>query len=860
MILFPVNPTWFALKFINILRNHEKCAYKPSIRQAIAICKLIISRFLNRGFCETEDFIEIAVVTSPLENQKIAKKVATELMSYYNISKANSTQVSTVNLGFLGDADPKDLVTEFDDAFNDLDRILDDLSFLDDDMDGSSNSVSSQYVDWETEYQSHYDDFFQEYFDQLQTEPYKTALQVIEDNWIADFDKFENLDDLLDYAIDILEKKINNLEPLDIEAAKTLDLVDEIIDKSNKTREKLAAQYARDKNLEHIKQEIKQQFKDDFFQALEVLDFLLKTDLLNEEGKEAMKELFKEFLETIDGNIEDLYEATKTFGENLDLEESLKDQLIENSLDLPFQQAYNNLKSIDRYFGDDLLDHFLEKTRERIKDNKVLKDIQDTLIRNPRKSPAWRKLMDEVADNEVQKIKEQTKGSKNTHQYLKDYTNDLIHSQHNCPEPTAKIQLDEPIEHAIDETLKLVPNKENLTEFVEDFRDLGFAPNPDTIRDMGHNLNMSKKEILRLVASDYEDLKEMVSNKIEDYQSYKAFTKKMKLQDWQIEELTHLSLKEEPPNYSALTALSEKNLGQVINTAQKLGDKEVENVLSSLGAGSGPDLLQQWFFSRHNISSTIKPRIKQIIKQIMIDLGIQSANSLIGTGNSGPLTENTVIPYQAGDDFDLIDMEETISNILESGKTIDKITEEDFLVSKTSKGLRSVVLELDISGSMMGVKLAQMSLCATMLIYAFAPEELAICFFESNTHVLKNIDEDKTLESVVDELLDIRAMGGTCIRAALNWANNQFEKKGRSKSRLNVLFTDADVFDFYDSRNELEKMKSNDVKFVMVVPKFNYAPVMAKKLVKQANGVLLTLEQWRSFPKLISEVVSDKNY
>jgi len=860
MILFPIKPTWFALKFINVLRNHEKCAYKPSIRQAIAICKLIISRFLNRGFCEAEDFIEIAVVTSPLENQKLAKKVATELISYFNVSKANSTKGGTVNLGFLGDADPKNLITEFDDAFNDLDRILDDLNFLNNDMDDSLHPESGQAIDWENEYQSHYDNFFQEFFDQLQNEPYKTALEVIEDNCIADFNKFKNPDDLLEYAIDILKTKINNLEPSDIGAAKTLNLLDEIIDNSTQIREKLAAQFAKEMNLKQITHIIRQEFQDDFFQALEVLNFLIKTDLLDKQAKKSMKQLFKEFLETINGNIEDLYEATKTFGENLDLEEYLRDQLIENSLDLPFQQAYNNLKSIDRYFGGDLLDHYLEKMREKIKDNKTLKDIQDTLIQNPTRSPSWRKLMDEVADNEVQKIKKETEGSKNTHQYLKDYTTDLIHSQHKCPEPTAKIQLDEPIENAIDETLKIVPSKENLTDFVEDFRDLGFNPRPETIREMGHKLDMSKKEILRLLVSDYEDLKEMVSNKVEDYQSYKSFTKKINLKDWQIEELTQLSLKEDPPNYSALTALSEKNLGRVINTAQRLGDEDVESVLSSLGAGSGADLLQQWFFSRHNIPSTIKPRIKQIIKQIMIDLGIQSANSLIGTGNSGPLTENTVIPYQAGDDFDLIDMEETISNILESGKTIDKITEDDFLVSKTSKGLRSVVLELDISGSMMGVKLAQMSLCATMLIYAFAPEELAICFFESSTHVLKNIDENVTLESVVDELLDIRAMGGTCIRAALNWANNQFEKKGRSKSRLNVLFTDADVFDFYDSRMELEKMRDNDVKFVMVVPNFNYAPSMAKKMVKHANGVLLTLEQWRSFPKLISEVVSDKNY
>jgi len=33
---------------------------------------------------------------------------------------------------------------------------------------------------------------------------------------------------------------------------------------------------------------------------------------------------------------------------------------------------------------------------------------------------------------------------------------------------------------------------------------------------------------------------------------------------------------------------------------------------------------------------------------------------------------------------------------------------------------------------------------------------------------------------------------------------------------------------------------------------------MAKKMVKEANGVLLTLNQWRDFPKLISEIITNQ--
>ena len=65
-----------------MMRKHEKCAYKPSIRQAISICKLILARFMNRGVCEDRDFIDIAVITSPIENQILARKIATELLTF----------------------------------------------------------------------------------------------------------------------------------------------------------------------------------------------------------------------------------------------------------------------------------------------------------------------------------------------------------------------------------------------------------------------------------------------------------------------------------------------------------------------------------------------------------------------------------------------------------------------------------------------------------------------------------------------------------------------------------------------------------------------------------------------------------
>jgi uncharacterized protein YegL len=469
--------------------------------------------------------------------------------------------------------------------------------------------------------------------------------------------------------------------------------------------------------------------------------------------------------------------------------------------------------------------------------------------------------MSNLIDKDMQSIRSDYSDKQMMDAQMKNYIDNLIDSKNNCSDLSCKSQINDKVSELVDVAIEGAANKNSLKNMVKDFSKMGFSPDINSIKSAGKRLGMTETEILNLIKKSYKIFKQLVKENQSTYQTYKEYLEQLGLTPEQVDEIVKIALggaPQKPPNLEVLGALSEKHLAQVLRSAEQMGNNALDMAFSSLGAGSGLDLLEQWFYSRHNVSAKIKKRLKEIIKQIMIDLGINAANSLIGTAKSGPLVENVVIPYTLGDDFELIDLEETISNLLEGGKTVETITNDDFLVSKTTDGLRCLVLELDISGSMQGNKLAQMALCTTMLVYAFKPEELALTFFESNTHKLKNLDEDVELEKVVDELLDITARGGTCINHALKWANLQFEKKARSKYKINVLFTDADVFDFNNSLRELKLMKEKDIRFVMVVPKFGFSPVMAKKMVKEADGVLLTLNQWRDFPKLISDIITNQ--
>ena len=857
MIIFPQSPVWFSLKFINALRNHEKCMYKPSIRQAIAICKLILARFFNKGGCEINDFIEIAVVTSPLENQKLARKIATELLSFSNsVKKQISSDV--VKSDIFGSETAQDLLDDLGLDLSELDEVFDDFELLDNYFNEIEDLDLDQLMD------ESLNNFFDKFSEELGEDPYKTALDVIDKNAIANFNKFKDLEAMLDYARELLKNKMNHLEPENIDAAEKLDLLDDIVSKSDSLKEKIMSQLAKDQNLEKFKENLSKILSSNSFEGLNIAKFALKSKKLNQQGQDIVKSLLKQNLSKSNKNLNDIFNTSKILGSNPKLSSKKLDSILTCSLKLPFKDAYNNAKNFDQFFGDSLSEKYLSEINENF-DNfskgKNSTDLRRELISNPIKTPAWRKLVSRIIDNDMQSISDEYNDKQMIDAQMKNYIDNLNDSKNNCSDISCQSQLTNKISELVDNAVKGAANKESLTNMVKDFNKMGFSPDVNTIKSAGERVGMTESEILNLIEKSYKVFKQIVIENQSKYQTYKEYLEQLGLTPQQIDEVVKLALRgapQKPPNLEVLGALSEKNLAQVLKSAEQMGDDALDMAFSSLGAGSGLDLLEQWFYSRHNVSAKIKKRLKEIIKQIMIDLGINAANSLIGSAKSGPLVENIVIPYTLGDDFELIDLEETISNLLEGGKTVETISNDDFLVSKTTDGLRCLVLELDISGSMSGNKLAQMALCTTMLVYAFKPEEIALTFFESNTHKLKNLDEDVELEKVVDELLEITARGGTCINHALKWANLQFEKKARSKYKLNILFTDADVFDFKNSIRELKKMKEKDIKFVMVVPKFGFSPVMANKMVKEADGVLLTLNQWRDFPKLISEIITNQ--
>jgi len=72
----------FVLEFIEKLRLETEDHEMPSSRQSINMYKLLYARFMKKGRLTYEDLLEVAEVTSKLNNQFIARRLAWQILRY----------------------------------------------------------------------------------------------------------------------------------------------------------------------------------------------------------------------------------------------------------------------------------------------------------------------------------------------------------------------------------------------------------------------------------------------------------------------------------------------------------------------------------------------------------------------------------------------------------------------------------------------------------------------------------------------------------------------------------------------------------------------------------------------------------
>jgi len=826
--VFPENPCEFSVEFIRRMRNHPDIIQMPSPRQVLSIPNLILSRYYRKGSITPNDFIEISTVTSFPDNQNLAKDIAFEILfPNYKKDLVKSFFVEGENDNFEDELKNSGIKSELDQ----LQDIIDEIEF--------SKSFDSDMI-------QQLEEFMEQLDQKRHEEPYKSALNFFNDDSELYKEEITSFEKLLEEARNRMLQKINSLDPKDLKAGTNLGLNELVQQQSLREWEKITSKALNNRNIENdLKELLKSGSLEDLLQSMK---FLNETNAIS---KEQLENLKKELQNKI-GNLDQLFQSAKHLGETPNFDHN---QVLNNSLNQSsFEHNFNLANSLDQFFGTNLRGSLLDTFDQQNKNSQMSLSLE-TLTKTAFTNKSWNSLFNQALKNAIKEANSQNKKN----EAFKSLTHQLQQLMNSCQNMYCSQKMAQNIPNLMTLTLESCDTPSHLRNATEFLRKIGLNPTSEVIEKIGKKLQMPEDEIFELIEPTYQLLKKLVETKKADFQRLSNLLSQIQdqLNYERIKELTAIALASD--NRDALGALGNFNLSDALKSAQQIGGQEGENkMISCLSAGSGENLIKQWFIHRKNLPETTKQKVKELAKKMLIELGIYYSRARLGSSTTGPIPINIVRPYSIGDDFENIDLEETLYNILEKGKKLDHIEYDDFYVYETAKGLRTTCFELDISGSMTGDKLAYMSICVTMLCYGMRKDELGIAFFESNTHVLKGLDEKKDLEKLADELLSVTARGGTRIQSAVEWANKQFKEHSNSREKLNVLFTDAELFDIKEALVEFRKMRSLGVDFILVCPEASYNLKEAKKIVKVAGGQLLTIKDWNEFPKLISEIIKSR--
>ncbi len=170
-------------------------------------------------------------------------------------------------------------------------------------------------------------------------------------------------------------------------------------------------------------------------------------------------------------------------------------------------------------------------------------------------------------------------------------------------------------------------------------------------------------------------------------------------------------------------------------------------------------------------------------------------------------------PFEQGDDPDDIDEDKSLENIFDQGKNMEDVSYQDFLIRKKNKKKKVIVFILDISNTMFyeldGLTSIHYSILSMVpLIWSLRKEKYGLIFYESNSHIQKDLDEVGDIDFIIDNLLMLvtsttsdveksikgtrgaQTWGGTVPRMSLRWALDQLESYAGRFERLCFYFSD----------------------------------------------------------------------
>ena len=248
-----------------------------------------------------------------------------------------------------------------------------------------------------------------------------------------------------------------------------------------------------------------------------------------------------------------------------------------------------------------------------------------------------------------------------------------------------------------------------------------------------------------------------------------------------VKELTKLAMEED--NVNAVMALAKTNLYAATSAmSTKEGDQFLQRQASNT---QGFSLVQMFFMIRTVAPKRTRKLMKRLAKQVVLKTSLKMSGRGLRKG-----LKRERVPYHPGmSEFDEV---LTLMNAIERGANPPMVSYRDIIGIKRKQIKKNVVLILDTSGSMYGKALLNAALTTSVLSYVMYKNKYSVLLFNERALFLKHLNEDVSVESIIDGILDAEATGFTNIEIALKSGLKELDNiKSSEKDKFAVLVTDG---------------------------------------------------------------------
>lgn len=503
-----------------------------------------------------------------------------------------------------------------------------------------------------------------------------------------------------------------------------------------------------------------------------------------------------------------------------------------------FHAVFEKVIDFDRRNDSDLTGEFLEIARETLDQLNL-----DDLLENVQEGFEW---IDLVAD----KIEEMSQANKIDQELLQD----LEKTRDKLSDETIKDEFTKgPFLQALEDSIQKAESFEDLLKLKElaEKNEMDFPF--DLAKEKGEDLQLSKSQQSAL-SDDVESLvREMIEEGSTDYDTITHALSAGKISTSSFRALVDLAI--DCRNDTAIAGFLENRFMETLKALNDKGASE-ESLKGALGMTDGENILQNWFNSVSKVPGRFKDLLREYSRSVLIEIGRKWKYRLGDGIEKGILTGGTIRPWVDGDDFEQIDVEESLDNLLQLGKKMGDLEPSDILVRDYEYGKRAILLLIDSSGSMVGLPLKTAVATAVMLAYALRREELGIGVFQSKTSVFCSVlDRQRDLDGIVDGLLSLEGTGGTVIKAGLEWVEEEL-KRSRATEKIVFIVTDSFIYDLKENTEKIRNFVNNSTKVIFLVTERNDDNKNHRWLIEEAGGIFVSLKDWREFPQKIGQLLA----